>query len=170
MKYLGEKSLSSVVYGVMIVSWYILLFGGIIGFIILSIGMFSEPVSAPGDSAKSQMLFEFFTEVKKDPEAWKFFSTAPAGFKVMALMMLVALDILLMVIVKKAQKVFKNFKSNIVFHAENVAILSKISKLLIVFSIFTVNFSSLLVSIILLIFADVFKNGAILQEEHEYTV
>ena len=170
MKYLGKKSLSSFVYGLMIMSWYLVLIGGIIGGIIISIAMFSDPVNAPGTSAESHLKFELFNEIKKDPEAWKFFTSTSIMFKILALGILSGLGILLLVIINKARLIFKNFKNNVVFHEDNVKIISIISKLLIAFSIVTMNFSSLVLSLILLILADVFKNGAELQQEHDLTV
>jgi hypothetical protein len=78
--------------------------------------------------------------------------------------------VLLLQIIKKSQHLFANFKKEIVFNENNVLAISKISKLLIVFSIITFNFSSLLVGIILLIICAIFKNGTALQEEHDLTV
>jgi len=170
MKYLGEKSLSSFLHIFLVVAWYLVILAALFVGVILSIAIFSDPVLEPGVSAFSRMKFELYSEIKKDPEAWKFFSSAPVHFRFIALLFVSAVIFLLLKIIKKGQSIFSNFKKNIVFNEANVLLISKVSKLLIVFSILTFNFSSLLVSIILLILTDVFKNGAALQEEHDLTV
>jgi len=170
MKYLGEKSLSSVLHGFLAVAWYLVIAGAFFIGVILCIAFFSDPVLESGVSPFSKMKFELYSEIKKDPEAWKFFTSAPVVFRVMALIFVSAVVFLLLKIIKKGQQIFLNFKNNIVFNEANVKLISKVSKLLIVFSIITLNFSSLLVSFILLILTDVFKNGAALQEEHDLTV
>jgi len=170
MKYLGEKSLSSYLHIFLVAAWYLVILAAFFIGVILSIAMFSDPVLEPGVSAFSRMKFELYSEIKKDPEAWKFFSSAPVHFRIIALLFISSVIFLLLKIIKKGQKIFSNFKNNIVFNEANVLLISKVSKLLILFSILTFNFSSLLVSIILLILTDVFKNGAALQEEHDLTV
>jgi len=170
MKYLGEKSLSSILYGFLYVSWYLLILVALFIGVILSIAMFADPVMEPAVSAFDKMKYELFNEIHKDQEAWNFFTGAPVFFRVMALIFLSGATLLMLTIIKKGQRVFYNFKNNIVFNEANVLVISKVSKLLIIFSILTVNFTSLLVSIILLILTDVFKNGTALQEEHDLTV
>jgi uncharacterized metal-binding protein len=78
--------------------------------------------------------------------------------------------VFLLQIIKKAQQLFNNFKNDLVFNKSNVMLISKISKLLIVFSILTFNFSSLLVSVLLFMICEIFKKGTTLQEEHDFTV
>lgn len=170
MKYLGDKSLSSVLYRVLHVSWYFVLFGAISISFFIMVGMFSAPVEEPGATPMSQMKFELFNEMKKDAQAWEFFTKAPVAAKVAALFYMGALAVLLLQILKKGRLVFQNFKKNIVFNEENVRTISAGSKLLVVFSIMTFNIPSLLVACILLILSDVFKNGAVLQSEHDLTV
>ena len=170
MKYLGNKSLSSGLYGFLYVAWYLVLVGAVFALGLLCVAMFADPIDDYKISVIGKIKFEMLKEISKDAEAQEFFGNAPVVFKVMALMMLGAITTLLLVILKKARQIFYNFKSNLVFTKENVLMISRASKLLIVFSVITFNFASLLVSLILLILSDVFKNGAALQEEHDLTV
>ncbi|MES0491006.1 MAG: DUF2975 domain-containing protein [Leptospirales bacterium] len=170
MKYLGKKSLSSFMHRLLQVSWYLVLIGSIFAGIFLSLAMFSTPVDEPGITAMGHLKFELFNEIKKDEEAFQFFSTTHIIIKMLVLVVLGAVISLLLTIIKKGQYVFKNFKNNIVFNESNVHMISKISKLLIIYSIVTFNFVLLMVSLILLILSAVFKNGTALQEEHDLTV
>ena len=73
-------------------------------------------------------------------------------------------------IMKSAQAIFSNFAKNIVFDKNNVEKIAKTGKMMIVLSIMTFNLSTFLVSVILLIVCEIFKNGTALQEEHDLTV
>lgn len=174
MKYLGKTSLSSLLFWFMYVSWYVVLIGGLFIGCILMVAMFSAPVETaplkPLAAPVLQFKYELFHEIKKNEKAWQFFTATPAVIKVLVLIWMAAAAGLMLTIIKKARYVFKNFRDNIVFNDENVRTITKASKLLVWFSIMTFNFSSLLVSIILLIISDVFKNGAVLQHEHDLTI
>lgn len=171
MKYLGKKSLSSFLHLLLQIAWYLVLFAGIfvIGFVAFL--MFSAPVGDPTVSEIARIKFKIFNDLKSNDEtAFNFFRNGPVPAKIIALLYMGTMTVLLLQIIKKGQIIFNNFKNNVVFAENNVLVISTISKLLIAFSILTINFSTLLVSIMLLILADIFKNGTVLQEEHDLTI
>ncbi|MBP7738809.1 MAG: hypothetical protein KA369_22755 [Spirochaetes bacterium] len=170
MKYFGEKSLSSFFSGFLKVCWYVVLVGSIIGavagivFILYSslgdkFGM-GIPQCAPNDLGMDP----------KEKQDWETFKNLPIAIKFIILPYCAVVVVFLLKIIKKSQEVFTNFKNDIVFNRSNVLLISKISKLLIVFSIITFSFNSLLVSVLLLVFCEVVKSGTALQEEHDLTV
>lgn len=169
MKYLGKKSLSSFLSRLLHVSWYVVLAVSIIAVVIGLMILFSTPVEDPAASGFAKVNFCVFNELKND-EDWETIKNLPLVVRILMLLYFGPCVVLLLQIIKKSQHLFTNFKNDIVFSKSNVSNISKISKLLIGFSIITFNFSSLLVSIILLILCEIFKNGTALQEEHDLTV
>ena len=165
MKYLGKKSLSSLLSGILHVSWYVVLVVSIIAVVVGVIFLFFIPLEDP---VVSEIANAFNMDLK-DAD-WEECKNLPLAVRILFLPYLGAIVVLLLRIIKKSQHLFTNFKNDIVFNKSNVLIISKISKLLIGFSIITFNFSSLLVSIILLMLCEIFKNGTALQEEHDLTI
>jgi hypothetical protein len=106
----------------------------------------------------------------KDLQDWNKFKSLPLAVKILILPYVEAILIILLLILKKARGLFTNFKNDIVFDKSNVEIIRGISKLSIVFSIATFSISSLLVSLLLFMLCEIFKNGTALQEEHDLTV
>jgi len=90
--------------------------------------------------------------------------------KIIVLPYFAVLVILLELLIKKIQELFTNFKNDVVFNKKNVVIISRISKMSIVFSILTFSLSSLLLSIFMFILCEIVKKGTTLQEEHDFTV
>ncbi|MGL1937011.1 MAG: DUF2975 domain-containing protein [Fibrobacterales bacterium] len=169
MKYLGEKSLSSFLSGLLRISWHITIACTIFIVVILSIILFVPPVTDAEATGFSQANYLFFQEITNDQEVVEI-HTLPMAAKIFILPYLIAVVILLLSIIKRAHQFFLNLKQNIVFDPGNVTLLRVISKLVIVFSIMTFSFSSLLLGLILFIVCEIFKNGTVLQEEHDYTV
>ena len=170
MKYFGEKSLSSVLSTIMHVSWYAVLAGAIITFLIGVINLFSISFGDPFTSEIARSNFNFFEAPNKDSRDWEEFKTMWPVFKFLIMPYFAAIVVLLLQIIKKAQNLFTNFKNDILFNRSNVVLISNISKLIIGFSILTFSFSSLLSSVFLFMLCEIFKNGTALQEEHDYTV
>jgi uncharacterized metal-binding protein len=114
----------------------------------------------------------FATEIGtwSNDNSWKEMYSWPLIGKILILPYFGVVVVFLLQIIKKAQQLFNNFKNDLVFNKSNVMLISKISKLLIVFSILTFNFSSLLVSVLLFMICEIFKKGTTLQEEHDFTV
>jgi hypothetical protein len=169
MRYLGEKSLSSLVYKILQIFWYIGLAATIIMPFIVADILFFGPVEDPTASGIDKLRYYIFSGLKNDEE-WQVIRNSPLVLKIFIMFYAGVFMTLLLLIIKKGQQIFSNFQNNIVFNEKNVLIISNISKLLIIYSIITFNLSSLLISIILLILSDIFKNGSALQEEHDLTV
>jgi len=170
MKYLGKKSLSSLLSKLLNVFWYLVLIGSIAGAIVMVDILFSTPVDDPTVSGIDKIRYHIFNSVNENDEEWQTISALPVAVKVFMMFYFSAFITLLLLIIKKGQHVFKNFQKNIVFNEKNVLLIRKTSKLLIVFAIMSFNFSTLLVSLILLIITEIFKNGTTLQQEHDLTI
>ena len=169
MKYLGKKSLSSLVYKILQVFWYLGIAACIfLPFIVADI-LFFGPVNDSAATGIDMIRYHIFHGLQGE-EDWQSIRNTPVAVRIFIMVYGAAFMGLLLSIVNKGREIFINFQDNIVFHEKNVLLISKISKLLIVFSILSVNFSTLLVSIILLILNDIFKNGTALQQEHDLTV
>ena len=169
MKYLGKKSLSSLLSKILHVSWYVLLISSIIAVVIGVLFLLSMSCKENTAPEIANFSCNTFSIDANDPD-WKEFQNLPLGIKFFLLPYFGIVVALLLQIIKKSRHLFDNFKNDIVFSRNNVLLISKIAKLLIAFSIITFDFSSLLVSIILLIVCDIIKNGTTLQEEHDLTV
>ena len=177
MKYFGKKSLSSVVSGILNVSWYIVLVLSVIAPLVgTAVILFSTPL---GDQIVSEMgkcnlnisPTDFNQSMtSNDVKDWEMFKNLPLAVKLLILPYFITVLVLLLHIIKKSQLLFTNFKNDVVFNKSNVLIISKISKLLIAFSIITFSLSSLLISIVLMLLCEIIKNGTVLQEEHDLTV
>ncbi|MBE3092129.1 MAG: DUF2975 domain-containing protein [Actinobacteria bacterium] len=169
MKYLGKKSLSFFLSGLLHVSWYVILVVSIIGVVYGAIVLFATPVENPAATGIARVNFHIFNGLGNDKE-FQMIRDLPIAVRILFLPYFGAVAVLLLQTIKKSQYIFTNFKNDIVFSGSNVVTISKICKLIIVFSIMTFNFTSLLVAIILLIFNDVLKKGTTLQEEHDLTI
>ena len=177
MKYFGKKSLSSVMSGILHVLWYVVLLFTIIAPVIgAAVILFSTPL---GDRVVSEIAkcgtnissTDFNNSMnEKDAKDWEVFKNLPLAVKILILPYFEAVFVLLLLAIKKSQLLFTNFKKELIFSKSNVQLISKISKLLIGFSILTFSFSSLLISIVLLLLCEIIKNGTALQEEHDLTV
>ncbi|MGL1904123.1 MAG: DUF2975 domain-containing protein [Fibrobacterales bacterium] len=169
MKYLGENSLSSFLSGLLRVSWHITIACTIFIVTILSIILFVPPVTDAEATGFSQANYLFFQEIKNDQDVVEIHSL-PMIAKIFILPYIITVVILLLNIIRRAHRFFLNLKHDIIFDPGNVTLLRVLSKLVIVFSIITFSFSSLLLGLILFIVCEIFKNGTVLQEEHDYTV
>lgn len=171
MKYLGQKSLSSA-FGVFLhIAWYGVLLGSVFVFLIISDALFFEPITDPAATGIDKIRYEIYDEIRSDePKDWEEIKGAPAFIKVLVLSYIAGFFALLLFLIQNGRKLFDNFKENVVFSEGNVKLISKISKLLIAYSIISFNFSSLLVGVIVLILSEVFKTGTFLQKEYDLTV
>jgi hypothetical protein len=169
MKYFGKKSLSSFLSGFLHAFWYVVLVVSIITTVIGTIIMFSIPV---GDNVVSEIAKGnlHICGIDYKLNNWEKIKNLSLALKIIMLPYFGVLVVLLLQIIKKSQQLFTNFKNDILFNKSNVLILSKISKLNIGFSILTFNLSSMLVAVFLLMLCEIFKSGAALQEEHDFTV
>ena len=159
MKYFGEKSLSSVLSTLFKLAWYAIFVIGIVGTIIGLFLIFSTSVQDPNALGAGLQ-----------GEDWEHFNGLPTIVKMLFLIYFGVLVTLVLKIVRKSQELFSNFKNEIVFDQSNVTSTSNIGKLMVWFAILTLNLGTLFVSLLLLMLCEVFKSGAMLQEEHDLTV
>jgi hypothetical protein len=170
MKYIGEKSLSSFLSTLLKIFWWVILAVATIYVLIMVVNLFSIDLGDPitqgvnelnmSETGENAFLFLKWEQV----EGW------PAAGKVVAVAYWAACIVFAMIVLKKVQRLFNNFKNDIVFDDGNVRLMSAISKLLIVVGILTWSFGTLAASILLLILCQVFKHGANLQQDHDLTV
>ncbi len=160
MKYLGEKSLSSFLYRFIQVVWYFTLVVSILVIVFGTTVLFVIPADAPCLAKVAQRMRVTPAQIKN----------LHIILKILIIPYIAAVAVLLLIIIKKAQRLFDNFRKNIVFKQDNVSLLTKISKLLIVFSILTFKLGTLISSLFLLVLCAIFKNGTALKEEHDLTV
>ncbi len=161
MKYLGEKSLSSVLSRILYILWYVVL--------VLGVGAILFFYLMPLDGPIVLKLADIFNWNQNDPD-WLDFASYSLIEKCVILPYFVLIIVLFLKIIKNAQHLFMNFKKDVVFDKINVLILSKISKLVIVYSIVTFDLSTLMISLLLFILCEIFNNGIALQEEQDLTI
>ena len=161
MKYLGKNSLSSVVSIILRIAWWAVLAMSIFGVVVFSIMMFVKPV----DGNIAAEMTKWSTD-----STWKGMYNWPLAGKIIIYPYFAAFLVVLLQIIKKSRELFTNFKNDVVFNKNNVAVISTISKLSIVFSILTFSFTSLLISILMFVLCEIIKKGTTLQEEHDFTV
>jgi len=161
MRYFGDKSLSVWIYRTLQVSWYLVIAGAVALMGLLAVGAFPEI----GGSASALMC-----DAGKADREWREFVALPAYVKALVFPYLALVTFLLLKILKRSESLFDNFRRNAIFTRDNASNLSRLSKLVIGLSIVTFNFSALLMSLILLLICEIFKNGTALQEEHDLTV
>lgn len=161
MRYFGDNSLSSWIYRILQVCWYLALVGSLSLMAFLAVAAFPEI----GGSASAVIC-----ESAKDDLEWRQFVAYPWNVKILVFPYLALITILLLKILSRSRFLFDNFRHNAIFTRDNAAGLSALSKLVIGFSIATFNFGSLLMSLILLLVCEILKNGTALQEEHDLTI
>jgi hypothetical protein len=161
MKYLGKSSLSSVVSVILKIAWWVVLAMCIFAVAVFAIMMFMKPA----DNNIAAEMAKWSTD-----STWKEMYTWPLAGKILIFPYFAVFTVVLLQIIKKSQLLFTNFRNDVVFNAKNVAVISNISKLSIVFSILTFSFTSLLISLLMFILCEIIKKGTTLQEEHDLTV
>jgi len=168
MKYFGKKSLSSFLSSFLRVLWHIVLVFSIIAAVFGTVMI----IISSGDHVMTELTKCSITvpEMEANDKDWETFRNLPLGVKFFIMPYMAAVVALLLKIITRAQQLFSNFKNDVVFNKTNVHLISKMSRLMIAFSIVTFSFYSLLVSIILLMLCEIFKSGTALQEEHDLTV
>ncbi len=165
MKYLGEKSVSSFLSKLLFVCWYLVL---VISVLAVTAGILFV-IFIPFDGPVVLKIADIFNLDLNNPD-WAEFKRYPIVVSGILLPYFGIFITLVLKIIKRLQCLFNNFNNDIVFSKSNVDIILKISKLLIVSSILTFNFYSLIISLFLLILCEIFKNGTALQEEQDLTI
>lgn len=170
MKYFGEKSVSSwilIILRVVHVLAYVILVGGSLFWIFLSTLLYFEgDLVAAGHIAEAEMPS---LEIGKDEEG-KFFLGIPYWVKLLMLPYFWALFYFIIKTIRRSKNLFTNFRDNVVFKKENVELISRIGKLMIIISVMTFDFKTLFLSVFVFMLAEIFKNATRLQEEADFTV
>ena len=167
MRYFGPRSLSSVLQRVLAVSWFAILAAVVALSSFLAVSFFSWNL---GDPVTAGILETAHAEAALADEEWRDMLAQPVWIKALVFPFLVLLTTLLLMVVGTARKLFANFAQDVVFRHENVALISRTAKLLLAFSVVSFNFTSLLVSFILLMLCEILRTGTALQEEQDLTV
>jgi hypothetical protein len=170
MKYIGEKSLSSFIEGALKIIWWAMLVLAVCFTIAMVINLFDIKLGDPVTEAIANMNR---AEIGGNVFLWFDFpqiSNWPVAGKILAIIDIAACVVLSLIIIRKAQRLFANFKKDILFDTRNVQILSTISKLLIADAILFWSLGTLITSVLLLILCQIFRHGITLQEEHDFTV
>jgi hypothetical protein len=167
MRYFGPRSLSSVLQRVLAVSWFAILATVVLLSSFLAIAFFSLNL---GDPITSGIIQEAHAESALADKEWRDMLAQPAWVKALVFPFLAILTILLLMVISTARKLLANFAQDAVFRQENVALISRTAKLLLAFSVVSFNFTSLLVSFILLMLCEILRSGTALQEEQDLTV
>ena len=164
MKYLGPKSLSSFFEGFLGICWYVVLIGSIIAGVIGTY-LFLTPIDDP-------LVIKAASCMQADihDKDWVTFKHLPMIIRMLFIPYFIAVVAILLQLIRAAQRLFGNFTRNIVFDGSNVALISSLAKLLIPFSILTFNLSCLCTCLLLYLLCEIFKNGTVLQEEHDLTI
>ncbi len=165
MRYFGQNSLSTWIHRVLKGSWYLVIVGYVGLSLLLAIAFFPNL----GGPVTQQISQQICASGQQDPE-WQTFMATPLVCKAFVFPYLALITFLLLKILKQSESLFDNFRRNAIFTKDNATNLSKLSKWVIGFSLVTFNFSALLMSLILLLLCEIFKNGSALQEEHDLTV
>lgn len=167
MKYFGEKSLSSFLHKTLQASWILAVAGAVLlsGFLLFAL----LPIPWQGNTTSDLALRLSCGADHPDPE-WTSFLQLPWYVKVLVFPYLGVVTWLGVQVLLRARDLFARFRHDEVFSQENVAILSGLNRYLIAFSIATMNLSTLLVSLILVLVCQVLRNGTTLREELELTV
>lgn len=140
------------------IAWYVVLIGAIGG------GLFFFTILLfPLDGITEAM------ELHNDPD-WQKMYTMHLAWKILLVPYAVLVVVLLLKIIRKSRVLFENFRRDVVFGPGNVDLIRNIGKILIVFSIITLQLGSLIAALLLLLLCEVFKKGTSLQEEHDLTV
>ena len=167
MKYFGEKSLSSVLHKVLQASWILAIACAILLSVFLCLALL--PIPWQGNTTTALALSMSCGAQHPDPE-WTSFLQLPWYAKTLVFPYLGLVTWLGVQVLRRARDLFARFRHDEVFSQENVGILSGLNRFLIAFSIVTMNLSTLLVCLILVLVCEVLKNGTTLREELELTV
>ncbi|HNY29503.1 MAG TPA: hypothetical protein PKO15_01325 [Fibrobacteria bacterium] len=167
MRYFGESSLSSVLHRLLPFASVGVFLVWLVFTVLLSLALF--PCSWGDPVTRGIAECSRSAEALSDPD-WANLVAMPAYVRALVLPYFALVVFLLLAILHKTRKLFGNFRENRVFLPENSTNLRSILFLLIPFSVLTANFPSLLVSLILLLVAEILRSGSVLQEEHDMTV
>lgn len=167
MRYFGESSLSSVLHRLLPFASGFILTAWLVLSLLLGFALFPRSWGDPVTRGIAECSRS--ADALSDPD-WANLVAMPAYVRALVFPYFALVVFLLLAVLHKARALFSNFRRSIVFHPQNTSTIRSIAYLLIPFSILSMNFPSLLVGLILLLLAEILKNGSVLQEEHDMTV
>lgn len=167
MKYFGKKSLSSFISSFLHIAWWTILIGSILAVLVGTVILVTKEIREPIGSEISKELTKMSA---KDQHDMQEFLKQPLAVKALVIPYFAAIIVLLLIIIRKAQEVFTNFKNDVVFSKANVVLISKVAKWNVAFALVTFNLTSLLTSLFLMMLCEIIHKGAKLQEAQELTV
>lgn len=165
MRYFGEKSLSSVLYRVTQAAWILTIPAVAALCVLLFFAIFQIDLGDPVTSG----LAKECASMDADPD-WREMMSLPRPARAVVFPYLWLATFLFVQILRKSQRLFDNFRRNVVFRTSNVALLSDLNRYMIALAVVTFNPATLLVALILLLVTEILKDGSALQEEHDLTV
>lgn len=165
MRYFGEKSLSSLLYRVTQAAWILAIPAMAISCVLLFFVIFQIDLGDPMTSG----LAKECASMDADPD-WREMMSLPWPARALVFPYLWLATFLVVQILRKSQRLFDNFRRNVVFRTSNVALLTNLDKYMIALAVVTFNPATLLVALILLLVTEILKDGSALQEEHDLTV
>jgi hypothetical protein len=170
MKYIGKKSVSSVINVILKVAWWLLLLAMVLFALVVFFKLFTIDL---GDTMSDQIAKLDMTEAGQNWILWFDYSqiaTWPMAGKIIAFASFLACGVLRLWILRTVQRIFANFTQDIIFDYKNVKLLSTASLLFVITSVLNWSLGLLLVSLLMLILCEIFEKGSTLQEEQDLTV
>jgi len=158
MKYLGKKSMSSVISGILGVFWWLMLGAMVLGVPLETLVLFHFP--EPGTALYAILTY---LDIPSSVER-------TGLYKLLMLLQTAGIVPVILLLIHKLHKLFIHLSANQVFIAENIKILKQLALLFMLLSILSVNLLSLLISIVLLVLTEIFLRGVQLQEEIDWIV
>lgn len=158
VKYLGDKSLSSLIEKLLSVFWWIMAALMVTGVPLEILALFRIP-------GEGSPLYAVLTYVEIP-----FSAARSSAYKVMILLQIAVIVPVTLILIRKLRDLFRNFRLNLVFRSENITLLGQLALLFLLLSAASLNILSLILSIVLLVLTEIFKRGAALQEENDWTV
>lgn len=158
MKYLGKKSLSSAFASLLGVFWWVMLAAMVLGVPLETLVLFYYP--EPGT-----FLYAVLTYIEIPAAVHR-----TLGYKLLMLLQTGIIVPVILMLIKRLRMLFINFSDNKIFVEDNIKILKGLVLLFILLSGASLNLLSLIISMILLVLAEIFHRGARLQEEIDWIV
>lgn len=158
MKYLGKKSLSSAFSTLLGVFWWVMLTAMILGVPLEILVLFYYPESGT-------FIYSLLDYIGIPSSVGR-----SLGFKLLMLVQTGVIVPVVLILIKKLRLLFLHFSKNRIFIEENIKIIKQLVILFLLLSLVSLNFLSFLISMTLLVLAEVFHRGSKLQEEIDWIV
>jgi hypothetical protein len=170
MKYIGKKSVSSVINVILKIAWWLLLAAMILFTLVVFFKLFSIDLGERltediakldmADAGQNWLLWFDYSQI----------ATWPMIGKIIAFASFLACGVLRLWILRTVQRMFANFTQDTIFDYRNIKLLSTASVFFVISSVLNWSFGMLMVSLLMVILCEIFKKGSRLQEEQDLTV